>query len=111
MGQRPDHARHGTTFIGNNYTKRGPYLDLKQDQDRAFAGRLIATADVMLDNFRSGDIMERLCLGYEVQRRVNPQIIYLQASAYGSWGPWTGMLSHEWMTQAATPPMPRRRKA
>jgi crotonobetainyl-CoA:carnitine CoA-transferase CaiB-like acyl-CoA transferase len=91
----------GTTFIGNNYTKRGLCLDLKKDEDREIARRLIATADVVLDNFRSGDIMERLGLGYEVQRQVNPQIIYLQASAYGNRGPWKGMLSHEWMTQAA----------
>ncbi len=91
----------GTTFIGNNYTKRGLCLDLKQDAGREIAYKLIATADVVLDSFRSGDIMERLGLGYEVQRQINPQIIYLQASAYGNRGPWKGMLSHEWMTQAA----------
>ncbi len=91
----------GTTFIGNNYTKRGICLDLKKDGDREVALRLIASADVVVDNFRSGEVMERLGLGYEVQRRVNPGIIYLQASAFGNRGPWKGMLSHEWMTQAA----------
>jgi CoA:oxalate CoA-transferase len=91
----------GITFIGNNYTKRGLCLDLKNDKDREVACKLVATADVVLDNFRSGDIMERLGLGYEVQRKINPKIIYLQASAYGNRGPWKGMLSHEWMTQAA----------
>ena len=91
----------GITFIANNYTKRGVCLDLKNDAEREIACKLVATADVTLDNFRSGDIMERLGLGYEVQRKVNPQIIYLQASAFGNRGPWKGMLSHEWMTQAA----------
>jgi crotonobetainyl-CoA:carnitine CoA-transferase CaiB-like acyl-CoA transferase len=91
----------GITFIANNYTKRGLCLDLKKDEDREIAFKLVATADVVLDNFRSGDIMERLGLGYKVQRTINPQIIYLQASAYGNRGPWKGMLSHEWMTQAA----------
>lgn len=91
----------GTTFIGNNHTKRGVCLDLKDDAEREVACKLVATADVTLDNFRSGDIMERLGLGYEVQRRINPRIIYLQASAFGNRGPWKGMLSHEWMTQAA----------
>jgi crotonobetainyl-CoA:carnitine CoA-transferase CaiB-like acyl-CoA transferase len=36
---------------------------------------VIATADVVPDNFRAGDIMERVGLGYEVQRTINPQII------------------------------------
>ena len=91
----------GTTFIGNNHTKRAVCLDLKNDTEREIARKLVATADVTLDNFRSGDIMERLGLGYEVQRKINPRIIYLQASAFGTRGPWKGMLSHEWMTQAA----------
>ena len=76
----------GTTFIGNNHTKRGVCLDLKDDAEREIACKLVATADVTLDNFRSGDIMDRLGLGYEVQRRINPRIIYLQASAFGNRG-------------------------
>lgn len=91
----------GTTFIGNNYTKRGIVLDLKDDADRAIAGQLIASADVVIDNFRSKEVMERLGLGYEVMRRLNPRIIYLQASAYGSRGPLDGMMSNEWKAQAA----------
>src|SRR5207247_241931 len=62
----------GITFIANNYTKRGLCLDLKTDEDREIACKLIATADVVLDNFRSGDIMERLGLGYEVQPQIIP---------------------------------------
>ena len=92
----------GTTFIGNNYTKRGIVLDLKKDEDREVAFDLVASADVALDNFRDKDIMIRLGLGYDVMSRINPRIIYLQASAYGNRGPMKGMLSNEWATQAAS---------
>lgn len=91
----------GTTFIGNNYTKRGFVLDLKDEEDREIAFKLIATADVALDNFRDRDIMIRLGLGYDVISKINPRIIYLQASAYGPKGPMRGMLSHEWASQAS----------
>ena len=91
----------GFTFIGNNVTKRDIVLDLKVDKDREIAYQLVASADVAVDNFRSKEIMSRLGLGYEVMSSINPRIIYLQSSAYGSLGPMDGMLSHEWFTQAA----------
>ena len=91
----------GFSFVGNNLNKRAIVLDLKSDADREIALKLIATVDVALDNFRSGEIMERLGLGWDVVSKVNPRLIYLQSSAYGSVGPMDGMLSHEWFTQAA----------
>ena len=91
----------GCTFIGNNYTKRGMMLDLKDETDLGIAFKLVASADVALDNFRERDIMVRLGLGYDVMSKLNPRIIYLQASAYGPVGPLKGMLSNEWATQAA----------
>jgi len=97
---RMQQGNMGTTFIGNNYTKRGIVLDLKDSGDNALAAELITTADVVLDNFRSADIMIRLGFGYEVMSKLNPRIIYLQASAYGSRGPLDGMVSNEWFTQA-----------
>lgn len=91
----------GTTFIGNNCTKRGIVLDLKQEGDRAIAYELVRRAHVVMDNFRSGDVMVRLGLGYDVLSGINPQIIYLQSSAYGNVGPMKGMVSYDHMTQAA----------
>lgn len=91
----------GTTFIGNNYTKRGMVLDLKEDGDRDIARKLVRLSDVVMDNFRSGEVMARLGLGYEVLAGINPEIIYLQSSAYGNAGPMKGMVSYDHMTQAA----------
>jgi hypothetical protein len=54
----------GTTFIGNNLTKLGVVVDLKTVDGLERAKQLIASADVLIENFRSPAIMERLGLGY-----------------------------------------------
>jgi len=92
----------GTTFIGNNITKLGVVVDLKTADGLARAKSLIAEADVLIENFRSPAIMQRLGLGYEVMSGINPRIIYVQASAFGRDGPWVGMFSHEWIAQTVS---------
>ena len=57
-GGKPEWAGH--TFLGNNIGKRGIILDLKNDADRATALELVKTADVLMENFRSPEILERL---------------------------------------------------
>jgi crotonobetainyl-CoA:carnitine CoA-transferase CaiB-like acyl-CoA transferase len=95
-------AGMGTTFIGNNLTKLGVVADLKTAEGLGRAKQLIANADVLIENFRSPAIMERLGLGYEVMAAINPRIIYVQASAFGREGPWVGMFSHEWVAQTVS---------
>jgi crotonobetainyl-CoA:carnitine CoA-transferase CaiB-like acyl-CoA transferase len=92
----------GTTFIGNNLTKLGVVVDLKTAEGLERARQLIVNADVLIENFRSPAIMERLGLGYEVLAGLNPRIIYVQASAFGREGPWVGMFSHEWVAQTVS---------
>ncbi len=92
----------GTTFIGNNLTKLGVVLDLKTAEGLEGARQLIVNADVLIENFRSPAIMERLGLGYEVIAALNPRMIYVQASAFGREGPWVGMFSHEWVAQTVS---------
>src|SRR5581483_11722033 len=90
----------GHTFLGNNIGKRGIILDLKKDEDHETALQLIKTADILLENFRSPEILERLGLGWDVISKVNPRLIYLQSSAFGPVGPMVGKPSFEWVTQA-----------
>jgi crotonobetainyl-CoA:carnitine CoA-transferase CaiB-like acyl-CoA transferase len=89
------------TFLGNNLCKRGVVLDLKTPAGHDAALKLIATADVLVENFRSSAVLERLGLGYERLAAVNPRLIYLQSSAYGPRGPMRGMTSAEWFAQAS----------
>lgn len=92
----------GTTFIGNNLTKLGVTVDLKTADGLERAKQLIVHADVIIENFRSPAIMERLGLGYDVMAAINPRLIYVQASAFGREGPWVGMFSHEWVAQTVS---------
>ncbi len=100
-GTRPRLRGTGHTFLGNNLGKRGVMLDLKEPADHTQALRLIESADVLVENFRSPEVMRRLGLGYELLREHNPRLIYLQSSAYGPRGPMHGMTSNEWFSQAA----------
>ena len=86
--------------LGCNLNKRGVVLDLKDPEGRELALRLIETADVLVENFRSPEVMRRLGLGYEVLRERNPRLIYLQGSAYGPRGPMHGMMCNEPFAQA-----------
>ena len=100
-GTQPMLRGTGHTFLGNNLGKRGVMLDLKDPEGHAQALRLIGSADVLVENFRSPEVMRRLGLGYELLREHNPRLIYLQSSAYGPRGPMHGMTSNEWFSQAA----------
>jgi len=76
----------GVLYISANYNKRNITLDLKDDADRAKALRIIEHCDVFVQNMRPGAV-EKLGLGYDEVSRVNPEIIYVSASAYGRVGP------------------------
>ena len=57
-------------------------LDLKQEEGRAAFLKLVAKADAVTENFRAG-VMERLGLGYEVLREVNPRLVYGALRGFG----------------------------
>ena len=73
-------------FAQLNAGKKCVVLDLKSDEGKATVRRLVAEADVVLENFRPG-VMERLGLGYEALTEVNPRLIYCAISGYGPAGP------------------------
>jgi crotonobetainyl-CoA:carnitine CoA-transferase CaiB-like acyl-CoA transferase len=77
----------GGGFLSWNRGKRGLCLDLRTDDGRAVYLRLAAQADVVLENMRPG-VADRLGVGYEAVRAVNPRIVYCYVSAYGSTGPY-----------------------
>jgi formyl-CoA transferase/CoA:oxalate CoA-transferase len=73
-------------FETHNRNKRGIVLDLKSDAGRDVFYRLAKTADVVVQNFRVG-VCDRLGLGYETLRELNPRLVYCQASGFGLQGP------------------------
>ncbi|WP_293780366.1 CaiB/BaiF CoA-transferase family protein [uncultured Aeromicrobium sp.] len=80
---------HRTTFLGLNRNKRSLAIDLKSEQGRALFYRLVATADVFIQNFRVGAV-ERLGVDYPTLRAINPRLVYASISGYGPDGPGAG---------------------
>lgn len=88
-------------FLAINRGKRSLALELKSEKGRAVALRLARDCDVVVHNFRPG-VMEKLGLGYEAFREVNPGIIYAQASAFGSRGPLGRKPGNDLLAQAVS---------
>jgi crotonobetainyl-CoA:carnitine CoA-transferase CaiB-like acyl-CoA transferase len=76
----------GASFLAQNAGKRSVTLDLKREAGRALFLRLLASADVLLENFRPG-VMDRLGLGYARLRGVRPDLVYCAISGFGQDGP------------------------
>jgi crotonobetainyl-CoA:carnitine CoA-transferase CaiB-like acyl-CoA transferase len=70
-----------------NRNKRGIALNLKQPEAVTALRRLLEEADVVIENYRMGT-MERLGLGYEELRALNPRLIYCEISGFGRTGPY-----------------------
>lgn len=66
-----------------NRGKKSIVLDLKSESDRETARRLVATADVVIENFRPG-VMDRLGVGSEEVSRLNPRVVYLSLPGFSS---------------------------
>jgi len=92
---------HTPGFLSKNRNKRSVELNLKSEAGREAALDIVAGADVMMENFRPG-VMERLGLGYEDIQEVNPEIVYVAASAYGSTGPYADRPGQDLLFQAMT---------
>ena len=76
----------GASFLAQNAGKRSVVLDLKDADDKASFEALVATADVVLENFRPG-VMDRLGLGHVALAAINPTLVYCAISGFGQDGP------------------------
>src|SRR5882724_9968299 len=76
----------GTGFLTQASNKRSITLDLKTERGREILKKLVATADVMVENYRPG-AFKALGLGYEDMRKINPKLIYASMTAFGQDGP------------------------
>lgn len=81
-----DYAGVSFPFIGANAGKKSIALNLKSEKSKEICQRLVASCDIVLENFRPG-VMEKLGLGYEDCKTFNDQIIYCSISGYGQKGP------------------------
>ncbi len=77
----------GHGFMNLNRNKRSAAIDYKNEEGRALLRELAAGADAFIENIRPG-ALEKMGLGYEDLRRVNPALIYASISGYGATGPF-----------------------
>ncbi|MFL5283774.1 MAG: CaiB/BaiF CoA transferase family protein, partial [Rhodopila sp.] len=81
--------------------KRAITLNLKTEQGRAILKKLVATADVLVENYRPG-AFETLGLGYDDLRRINPKLIYASFSAFGQGGPKRERTAYDHVIQSTS---------
>ncbi|MAM60257.1 CoA transferase [Maritimibacter sp. UBA3975] len=84
--RNPERRGMAEPFVGANAGKKSVVLDLKTDEGRAAARKLVATADVVVENFRPG-VAERLGLGPQALTTAHPELIYCSVSGFGQDGP------------------------
>jgi CoA:oxalate CoA-transferase len=76
----------GTSFLAQNANKKSLTLNLKAPEGKEIFKKLVATADVLVENFRP-DVMKRLGLSYDVLSQTNPRLVYCAISGFGQTGP------------------------
>lgn len=107
--ERPEHgddARHIGPFVDGrsayftslNRGKESLALDLKDEGDRAVFERLLARADVLVENFRGGT-MEKLGLGWDDLHARHPRLIYAATSGFGHTGPYKTRAAYDMVVQ------------
>jgi len=84
-------------FVNRN--KRSVVLDLKTEKGIEALKRLVRTSDVVVENFRPG-VMDRLGIGYDGLREINPEIVYASISGFGQDGPYVKRPSFDIIAQA-----------
>jgi crotonobetainyl-CoA:carnitine CoA-transferase CaiB-like acyl-CoA transferase len=86
-------------FMLANRNLRSVALNLKSERGSAAARKLAERADVIIENYRPG-VMDRLGLGYQQIRDLNPRVIYASGSGYGSDGPYSHLPGQDLLIQA-----------
>ncbi|MBX3540874.1 MAG: CoA transferase [Chelatococcus sp.] len=111
--ERPDQVREtgtdpalGQVLMGTNYlsqgsNKRSLTLDLTQPAGREVLARLLATADVLVENYRAG-ALEALGFGYEAAIALKPDLVYCSITGFGQTGPKRAYTAYDGIVQASS---------
>ena len=91
----------GVSFLAQNAGKKSITLNLKDKRGKALLKRLVEGADVLVENYRPG-VMERLGIGYEALRAVNPRLIYCAISGFGQDGPMQDLPAYDQIIQGVS---------
>lgn len=90
----PMTEKYSALYYSVNRNKKSMKLDLKREQGKKILRQLVKKADVLLEGFRPG-VMEKLGLGYDELKKINPRLIYCAITGYGRSGPYKDMVGHD----------------
>jgi crotonobetainyl-CoA:carnitine CoA-transferase CaiB-like acyl-CoA transferase len=93
-----DPFRKEDGFMVWNRSKKNIVLDLKKPEGQKIALGLVKEADIIIENFKPG-VMEKLGLGYETVRDINPRLIYCSISGFGDKGPYSQIPGYEQLVE------------
>lgn len=85
-------------YLSSNRNKRSITVDLKSTEGKAIIMKLVQDADILVENFRTGT-MEKLGLGYEELKEVNPRLIFCSISGFGRTGPEKNRAGYDLLLQ------------
>ena len=82
----PEFGNQSTLFIGYNKNKQSIEINLSKQEGKDIIYEMVKQADVVLENFKSGSI-DRLGLGYDTLKEINPKLVFVSLSGFGGSGP------------------------
>lgn len=91
--------RESLYFANINRNKKGVTLNLKAPEGKAIFKELVKKADIVVENYRPG-VMDKLGLGYDVLKEINPRLIYAAVSGFGCYGPYHLRPGYDILAQA-----------
>lgn len=86
-------------YMNLNRNKRGMTLNLKSEDGKKIFRELVKESDIVIENFRPG-VMDKLGLGYEDLKKINPAIVYGAVSGFGQYGPYSKRPGYDILGQA-----------
>lgn len=90
---------NSTLFHAINRNKESFAVNMKNPAELETLKKLLARADVVMQNFRPG-VIDRLGLGYEAVKAINPDVVYASITGYGDKGPWVSRPGQDLLAQA-----------
>ena len=100
VGQSDDNlSGESAYFLSVNRNKRSITVNLKSSEGQEVIQRLVSLCDVLVENFRTG-VLEKLGIGYEDIKKLNPSLVYCSISGYGRTGPYAGRPGYDVIIQA-----------
>jgi len=97
----PDINGEASAYMMMNRNKKGIAINLKETDGINIFKKMVKESDVVIENFRTGT-MEKLGIGYEVLKKINPKIIFCEISGYGRTGPYSNKGGFDLVAQGLT---------